>query len=80
MGIVKYAGKTATFLKKADDLKIIKERIDYLLMQPPANVPARVPRQATCVKFEDIEYDPDDQPCTEQLKSIRNPEPTVNLI
>lgn len=58
----------------------MKEKIDFYLMQPPANAPPRIPRAPPCVRLEDIEYDPDDKPSIDELSEIRNQEPVLNLI
>jgi hypothetical protein len=78
--IIKYAGKSATIVKEYSDLKVMKEKIEIVLMRPPPCVPPRIPREPSAIKFADIEFDPDDEPCIEALNGIRESEPVLSLL
>lgn len=78
--MIKYAGESACLIESDEDLKIVKERIAFNLMQPAPCVPPRQPRPPPAIKPEDIEFDPDDEPSTEIFDNIREPEPILPLV
>ncbi|XP_003424124.1 adenylate kinase 8 isoform X1 [Nasonia vitripennis] len=78
--MIEYAGESASLIESDENLKVVKERVAFNLMQPPPCVPPRQPRPPPAIKPEDIEFDPDDEPSTEIFDEIREPEPILPLV